>query len=134
MQTQTVIGVESPKPKLYKVGSYILRQKAAGDFTLEEQDPLLAVVRTLKMTELSAFAKHTLITFFDTLDREGQIQKALDMLLEFHDLSYVAMLWRKVKMWATRTTKADVIRRMKRDAAAGVIEDFFAVNFNSKEV
>lgn len=128
-----VIGVEQESSKLYRAGSYTFRQLSASEYTLEQQDPIFSALRALGFTTPEAFGEHTIITYFESLERDGKIIKLMDLLLHFYDATWFQCFKRRVTMCIFHLTKVDVIRQMTRGTAAEVIQDFFVQNFNSPE-
>lgn len=116
---------------MYQVGSYVMKQRPGGEYTLAEQDHVLEVLRLLGMTDPKAFGEHTFVTYFDSLDRDGKIREACSRLLEFHDPTPAHKLWRILRMKILGETRDAVIEKLKRRVAAQVVADFFVLNFSS---
>lgn len=130
---QPIIGTEREPAKLYKAGSYVLQQRPGGDHTLAEQDHVFEVLKLLGFTNLKELGDQTLVTYFNSLDQDGRIKDALELLLEFRDRTPIHRIMRTQWMKVRGITKRNVIEMMGRKTAAKVIADFFSLNFSSTQ-
>ena len=139
MHTEKIIGFEV-EPRLYRVGSFVLRQVAGTDRLLSEPDPTMQVLKILGLTNPSSILDMTIQKYWDDLEATGKVKEALGLILQV-EKSEVRGQRSEVRGRKSegRGQKADVRRltsdfcgRIPRRLAAEVLKDFFAMNFGSR--
>lgn len=129
-QATPIIGVEPSAARRYVIDGYYFWQRPSAEYTLEEHDPLFAVINKLGLTNPSNFDDKNLISYFDQLEDTGAVLDAMELLLDFDDGNVLKRLCRRIRMKMKRDTKRKILARMTRGQAATVLQFFFLMNFS----
>jgi hypothetical protein len=130
VESQPIIGAEKVPLRKIVVDNFVFIQKPSSEYTLAETDPLFEVINRLGLNDAQNFSEHSIVSYFDMLEERDVVLDVMELLLEFDDRTVLHKLARKIRMALRREKKRDILKRMTRGQAAGVLQNFFLMNFS----